>query len=730
MKNWYAPLSVPEGICKLMSGEETLKFALDGSEILLGRDPSCEICLSGIGISRRHASISLHKSNPVISDLQSTFGVRLNGTALRAPEVLRNGDILTIGVRSFAVKIGDDCLTLDEIRQDEKPDIPEIDDAQSLNIGREPNCQIQLAHPLVSRLHAKATRLQDGSFLVVDNRSTNGTFINGRSVSSGRLSEGDVLQIGPYRLFVDDGKLIRADDSNRIRIEVTGLGVRRGGVSLLSDISLSFLPGEFIALLGPSGAGKSTLVRALTGRIKTDAGEVYANGLPLGRFLEAFASSIGYVSQENLLYQELTVEETFFEQSLLRLPRDSTRSERQARIDEVIELLDLKRVAHRRISRLSGGEAKRVHLGIELLSSPALIFLDEPLAGLDPGLVRRFMRLFRRISDRGHTLVLITHTLEQLELCDKAVFLNRGRVVFQGPPSELETTFNAKSLAGVYDRISEDNAAVVTDKKMHRLPRLDKGIYIPVRIHKPRTISSGRQIGMLIRRYFRIIVRDRRNLFLMLMQAPLIAVLLGLVFRGGAGFLPLSFYFCVTISAIWIGGVNSIREIAREWPLVARDNGAGLSLSAYLISKILLAASVSLLQTFLLCFSLELIFSSYKLNADIFLITLSGTFSGALLGLFISSWSGHVGRAITALPILFIPQIFFSGILIPFDRMTGLGRAISHLTVSRPVFGMLKQASLLDRPALELKEWSALFILAAVLIILTQTAVYRHISHR
>ena len=113
----------------------------------------------------------------------------------------------------------------------------------------------------------------------------------------------------------------------------------------------------------------------------------------------------------------------------------------------------------------------------------------------------------------------------------------------------------------------------------------------------------------------------------------------------------------------------------------------------------------------------------------IFLITLSGTSVALCLG-FYQFLVGSCRQSHNCASILFIPQIFFSGILIPFDRMTDLGRAISHITISRPVFGMLKQASLLDRPALELKEWSALFILAAVLIILTQTAVHRHISHR
>ena len=641
-------------------------FPLDGSQITLGRDSSCIVSLSGIGVSRHHASILLSGPEPVIEDLQSRFGLRLNGTRLSSPATLKNNDKIIIGVQSLTVRLEEGSLFLDissgkeEEEEEGRTEISGTTESSAMRIGREPGSQVHLPHMLVSRHHATAKRLSGSEFLITDNRSTNGTFVNGRPVSSCKFTEDDILQVGPYRLFLDGGKLVRVDDSNRIKLEVSGVNVRRGGTALLSDINLIIPSGEFVAVLGPSGAGKSTLIRALTGRMQVNSGEIYANGLPMGQFLSAFASNIGYVSQENLLYQELTVEETFHEQSLLRLPRDSIFSERQTRIDEVIELIDLKRVSGHRVSSLSGGEAKRVHLGIELLSSPAMIFLDEPLAGLDPGLVRRFMALFRRISDQGHTLILTTHTLEQLELCNRVVFLNRGRIVFQGMLGELEAAFKATSIAQIYEKVSETNKLQsVTKDSKPAAPVLKTGNCPPAKIRKPRVIPFHRQVALLVTRYFRILIRDRRNLFLMMIQAPLIAVLLGLVFRGGTGFLPLSFYFCITVSVIWIGGINTIREIAREWTHLRRDNRAGLSLTAYIISKVILSAGVSLLQGLLFGLSLKIIFSEFELTTDVILLIVSGTISGALLGLCISSWSGHVGRAITILPILFIPQIFF-----------------------------------------------------------------------
>jgi ABC-type multidrug transport system ATPase subunit/pSer/pThr/pTyr-binding forkhead associated (FHA) protein len=430
---------------------DQIDFLLDGSEVTIGRDLSSIVHLSGIGISRYHASITLSQKHPVLHDLESTFGVRVNSVLLKGSVELNDGDLLTIGTHAFVVSLNNTMLSLccssaitDEIR------IKAPGGDQGLRIGRDCENEISLSHPMVSRLHATVSYGTSDRLTIHDHKSTNGTFVNGYRVSDCGLYDGDIIQIGPCRLLIDQGKVIRFDDKNRIRIEVCGVSVKRDGAVLLNNVNISIPPGEFVVILGPSGAGKSTLIDALTGKIKPSSGEVYANGLPLQKFLNAFASSIGYVSQDTVLYKELTVGEIFKEQSLLRLPHDATDQERTSRVNEVIDLLDLSKVVLCRVGHLSGGEARRVLLGVELLSSPAIIFLDEPLSGLDPGLVRRFMLLFRKISDQGHTLILITHNLDQLELCDHVIFLNRGESVFQGSPSELGSVFNTTSIAEIY----------------------------------------------------------------------------------------------------------------------------------------------------------------------------------------------------------------------------------------------------------------------------------------
>jgi ABC-type multidrug transport system ATPase subunit len=702
--------------------DEPIRLPLDGSHAVLGRDDTCSVRLAGIGVSRRHAAIDCDPSGCVIIDLDSTFGLRVNGAPVKR-HILADGDSITLGVLEYRVTLSSVECTLAKAshpaESDTRTAVANVEN-EALSIGRDPSAGLVLPHPLVSRIHATAARQPNGTYLIRDHHSTNGTFINGRPVRQAVAGEGDIIQIGPYRLFIEEKRLTRADGGNRIRLEAFDITVRSGKKTLLDRACLTVPAGEFVAILGPSGAGKSTLARTLCGRGKTHGGSIYANRLPLKQFLGAFTSNIGYVAQDNLLHQELTVLETFREQSLLRLPRDSTGVERKSRIDEVIGLLELERVKDQRIAQLSGGEAKRVHLGVELLASPALIILDEPLAGLDPGLVRKFMQLFRRISDQGHTILLTTHTLEQIEFCDRLVFMHRGRIIFTGPPTELESAFGTNSLADVYAAAEQG-----------RLPRAPSGAgpetalssfsaAISIKVRKPRPLTLPRQMALLVLRYTKIMVRDRRTLGLMLLQAPLIAVFLALVFRSASAFLPLSFYFCVTISAIWIAGLNASQEIAREWRLLDREYRAGLSLVSYLCAKIAMALVSALIQGTLFWLSMGLLFRNFPLSGATLLLTVTGTVGGAILGLCISACSATVGRAITLLPIVFIPQIFFSGILIPFDRMPEAGRLISHCTLSRPVFSLFKQVCLLDRPLAESDAWLSLcFLLTAIIILLS-----------
>jgi ABC-type multidrug transport system permease subunit len=237
-------------------------------------------------------------------------------------------------------------------------------------------------------------------------------------------------------------------------------------------------------------------------------------------------------------------------------------------------------------------------------------------------------------------------------------------------------------------------------------------------LYKPKGIALARQCTLLIRRYFTIALRDKRNLIIMVLQAPIIALVLACTFGPDTGYFPVSFYFCLSISAVWMGGMNSVREIAREWKVIEREFRIGLSPIVYIASKIIVFSVFGMVQAGIFGASIRFLFKDFSLTPAIALLLATACVSGTILGLCISVASKNVNVAISWLPIIFIPQIFFSGILVPFDEMPGAGQVFSHLTVARPVFSMFKKMCFLDQSLLTLIEWRALFFLCFGLIIL------------
>ena len=248
-----------------------------------------------------------------------------------------------------------------------------------------------------------------------------------------------------------------------IRVDAQGLSKGVNGTKILADISLSVHPGEFVGLLGPSGAGKSTLLNALNGFRPADEGRVLLNGTNLYKNFDRFRSLIGYVPQDDIVHTSLSVYQALYYSALLRLPDfpDSKRSERKPRIKdrvmEIIRTLGLEAQVKTKIRRLSGGQRKRVSLGIELLTSPPLLFLDEPTSGLDPGLEERMMLLFHKLSREGRTVITTTHIMESLELLDLIAMLVKGYLVFYGPPKLAQKVFRVTEFSDIYKRLEQYN---------------------------------------------------------------------------------------------------------------------------------------------------------------------------------------------------------------------------------------------------------------------------------
>src|SRR5262249_446402 len=331
-----------------------------------------------------------------------------------------------------------------------------------LVLGRAPDCDVQLPHPLVSRYHALLERQPGGVLRLRDLASVNGVWVNGSRIAEPVVvREGQRVGIGPF-LFTLQGGLIRSIDNSRsLRLEARDLTkaipVGRGKTkTLLDGINLVVDPGEFVSILRPSGCGQSTLMDALHGRRRATGGRALANGEDFSLHYDNFRTSLGYVPQKDIAHTGLTVYKALWYTARLRLPNDTDRDELKARVEQVLAEMELTPHSRTLVANLSGGQIKRVSLGAELLAQPALLYIDEATSGLDAGTEARMMKLFRQPAEQGRSILCITHNIDNVDQCHLIIVLARGKLMYYGPPEEAPRHFGVRRLGELYDCLRDE----------------------------------------------------------------------------------------------------------------------------------------------------------------------------------------------------------------------------------------------------------------------------------
>src|SRR5207248_9495828 len=442
------------------AGKTHQKYPLDQRVINIGQDTTNDVVISEQCVSDFHVQIVREGERYVLihphPERQETAnGLLYQGHQIQGNELFRKplaqGDVFRI-TDEYASLV---TLTYHDgsgSRQGVPPRIKPLQlGAAEITLGRLQDNDVLLNHPQVSARHARLMQEQ-GSYRLTDLNSTNHTYVNGLRVTSQLLQPGDEVRIGPFRFIYTATELTQYDESESIRIDALNLAkVGNNQTILLNDISLSIPARSFVALVGGSGAGKTTLLDALSGLRPAQEGTVFYNGQDYYRHLAAFSTQLGYVPQEDIIHRDLTVERALYYSAKMRLPGDFTDEQIEHRISEVLEDVDMKERRHLMISKLSGGQRKRVSLALELLSKPSIFFLDEPTSGLDPGLDRRMMFLLRKLADKGHTIILVTHATNNINTCYYVCFLGQGgRLVHFGPPNEAKTYFKQPDFAEIY----------------------------------------------------------------------------------------------------------------------------------------------------------------------------------------------------------------------------------------------------------------------------------------
>ncbi|MGI8788194.1 MAG: FHA domain-containing protein [Pyrinomonadaceae bacterium] len=605
---------------------------------------------------------------------------------------------------------------------------------KELIVGRDNQSDIKIDGLQISNRHARLVQTNNG-IVIEDQNSTNGIYVNGKRVSRATLTPNDAAQIGSFQIRIDGaGNIGVFDTRSKTRIDSVNITKdvknRAGGgtIRLLDNISLSIQPNEFVGLLGPSGAGKSTLMDAMNGMRPASGGSVLINNLDLYQHLDSLKQSIGYVPQDDIIHRELTVYRTLYYVAKLRLSSDVSRAEINQIIEEVMDVTGLTERRNVPINQLSGGQRKRVSIAVELITKPSVIFLDEPTSGLDPATEEKIMKLFRQIAESGRTVILTTHAMENVKLFDKIVVLIRGKLAFYGKPDEALAHLKANSFKELYDKLEEPieqrirqngdgNRQQITEQvaeewknKFTQTPQYKHNVYEPLKelgtlqspgVQKKRRLGlfgSIRQFMTLSRRYWEVLFRDKLNLFILLVQAPIIAVLVYFVMDKNQ---PRDFaYFVLALVAVWFGTSVSAREIIRERAVYNRERMVNLGLIPYLFSKLFVLGIIVGVQCLMLFVPLKFLditglmpMPGELLGIPQFWAMLLTAGVGIALGLFISALVKTSEMATSLVPLILIPQILFSGLVgVP----TGINKVAGLLMPATWSFDTMKRFSTLD----------------------------------
>jgi len=599
-------------------------------------------------------------------------------------------------------------------------------DRDSIRIGRAADNDLALDDVRVSRAHAEIHRLADGSLEVADLGSSNGTFLNGHRATREALADGDFIGVGGQTLQVVGDRLRVVQQRETAWFGAVDLVVEIDDHRILDQVGFALEPASLLAVVGPSGSGKSTLLNALTGFRPADSGNVVFAGRDLYATYDDVRLRMGLVPQSDILHTQLTVRQALRYAAELRFPRDVTPATRNQRVDAVLDELGLTDRAGLRIDRLSGGQRKRVSVGCELLTEPALLFLDEPTSGLDPGNEADLMATLRDLAHAGRTVVVVTHSVQSLNLCDRLLVLAPGgRLAYYGAPAEALSYFGqvggGDSYAEMFRRL-EDDGETDWKARFRASPGYEQLVAeplasadlvpIPARPNidpPPPATPVMHQLGVLIRRYLSVIRADRGFALSLALQAPMFGLLFSLLYYENAmttadGLNAAIFIWLLVLGATWLGTSNAVREIVKELPIYRRERAMGLSAGAYVVSKVAVLGAITVLQVMVMMpiatraqqlpaiipdeqrayfekygpaleaqgirnpmDGLEIADKGIVLDKQIEELIVVGILVGIsslALGLLISALAGGVDRAATLLPIVLVAQVVVSAPLL------------------------------------------------------------------
>ncbi|MGN1371087.1 MAG: ATP-binding cassette domain-containing protein [Candidatus Coprovivens sp.] len=664
------------------------------NEISFGRDSKNDIVLNSPVVSAFHGHFTIENNTVTIHDDNSLNGFFINSFIKKESFLLHDGDIVKIDNPEYPLYEGI-LMYIDTNENKNKWVEYDLSNKNKIYIGRSKECDIKLDKINISSKHAKL--IKNGNNYSIDYEGNNiGILLNNAILSyETPLRDKDVFEINGIKFIYSQNKIFYQLSYNGVRIDafdiVKTVRLKFKKKDISQHIDFSAEPGQFVAFVGGSGAGKSTFMKCISGVTKPTSGKVLINGNDLYTNYDVLKNLIGYVPQENIIFDDLTLIKMLRYAANLRMPDDSSRAEKEKRIEDVltmVEMLDKKDVM---IKNLSGGQQKRACIAVELIADPNLFFLDEPTSGLDPGTERNLMKTLRKMADSGKTIILVTHNTLNLHLCDKVVFFGYGgKICFDGAPSDALNFFEVDDFVDIYNIITNE------PDKWHK--KFNESKYAT---HNtiPQSQSNNykgkkskkflKQFFTLLTRKINMLVNNKQQMLLLFGQAPLIAFLLSFVVTDNLFYSyedTKAILFTFSTAAIWIGLLNSIQEICKERVILEKEYMANLRISSYIASKVVYLLLIAFIQSILLLVTFTLVVEVpqtgllYNWFIDSLITIFLTITSASTIGLLVSAFSKDSAVALTMPAILLVPQLLFSGMLFPLD---GIVDKVSNFILSR-----------------------------------------------
>jgi ABC transport system ATP-binding/permease protein len=713
----------------------------DSRVITIGRSPDSDVVLDYPMISWEHARIVQRNGQHILEDLNSRNGTAINELQNRIREavILPSDDVYFASFKIPASRLLSDQGTAVGEAAYEAVNFTR----DSIIIGRDPGCEQPLDTPMISWHHARLQRTAEGTF-VEDLGSLNGTFVDGIRISGRvKITPGQEVALASFRFqLTETGQLQRRENQGNVLIQAVEVTVNTAdGKRLLDPISLTVYPSELVALMGPAGAGKTTFLKALNGYTPPAEGQVLFNGSDLYRSYDLFRQQLGYVPQDDIVHSQLTVREALYFSTKLRT--DLSDKEIEDRIDKILSelgILDKKNsiIGSAEHKVLSGGQRKRVNIAMELISDTPVLFLDEPTSGLSSYDAEGVVDLLKRLSREGKTIITTIHqpSIDVYRKFDNLIMISRdpggcGALAFFGPayPDSIEF-FHGQASESKSTQVEQPAEKDLSPEML--LTGLSKAKtsewrerYMRSRYRKQfvedragkvppsgdQTAKAGRRFGlsqwlMLVRRNLLLKVRDRAQLIILLLQAPLFAVLIAMVYSvikepasGVNPVLPTSIQafgemganivgleFLMIVAAVWFGCNNAARDIVGEWTVYQRERMVNLKLPSYVFSKFAVLVGLCVFQCLTL---LTIVYFACHLKGNYLqtaAILITSSLVGAALGLAISARSSTTESAIALLPVVLLPVIVLGGGIRAIYKMPAPAQWLSYAAPSRWAF--------------------------------------------